>query len=72
MSATPSPLQPNPSRPAATAAPPPDLDQLPDRPAPNYIAHWVVKTARSREMIDWYARAFGARVVHEDLRIPVQ
>jgi catechol-2,3-dioxygenase len=37
--------------------------------APAYLAHWVVKTARAREMIDWYRRAFGARVVHEDAHI---
>jgi catechol-2,3-dioxygenase len=33
---------------------------------PAYLAHWVVKTARVREMIDWYGLVFGARVVHED------
>jgi catechol 2,3-dioxygenase-like lactoylglutathione lyase family enzyme len=34
--------------------------------APDYLAHWVVKTARSKEMIAWYQTVFGARVVHED------
>jgi catechol-2,3-dioxygenase len=34
--------------------------------APDFVAHWVVKTARRREMTEWYAKVFGARVVHED------
>jgi catechol 2,3-dioxygenase-like lactoylglutathione lyase family enzyme len=34
-----------------------------------YLAHWVVKTARANEMIDWYRHAFGAHVVHEDAHI---
>jgi len=34
--------------------------------APAHLAHWVVKTSRVREMIDWYGLVFGARVVHED------
>ncbi|MBV8179379.1 MAG: VOC family protein [Mycobacterium sp.] len=33
---------------------------------PFYLAHWVVKTARAQEMIDWYGHVFGAHVVHED------
>jgi catechol-2,3-dioxygenase len=33
--------------------------------APDYLVHWVVKTARSKEMIAWYRTVFGARVVHE-------
>ena len=37
--------------------------------APGYIAHWVVKTARLKEMIDWYGTVFGARVVHQDDRL---
>jgi catechol 2,3-dioxygenase-like lactoylglutathione lyase family enzyme len=37
--------------------------------APGYIAHWVVKTARTKEMIDWYGTVFGARVVHHDNRL---
>lgn len=37
--------------------------------APDFIAHWVVKTARSEQMIAWYRMVFGARVVHEDSRI---
>lgn len=32
---------------------------------PDFLAHWVVKTARSDEMIDWYRKVFGAHVVHE-------
>ena len=37
--------------------------------APAYLAHWVVKTARPRQMIDWYRHAYGAHVVHEDAHI---
>ena len=37
--------------------------------APDYLAHWVVKTARSNKMIAWYQTVFGARVVHEDKQI---
>lgn len=40
-----------------------------ERRAPDYLAHWVVKTARSNEMIAWYGAIFGARVVHEDSRL---
>lgn len=36
---------------------------------PAYVAHWVVKTARAREMIEWYGHVFDARVVHEDKQI---
>lgn len=70
MSATPSPLQPSDSSGShCTASQPPDLGDLPDRLVPDFIAHWVVKTARSAEMIDWYGHVFGARVVHEDNQI---
>lgn len=69
MSATPVPLQPSdPNDPANTTSAP-DLTELPDRLVPDFIAHWVVKTARSAEMIDWYGHVFGARVVHEDHQI---
>jgi catechol 2,3-dioxygenase-like lactoylglutathione lyase family enzyme len=37
--------------------------------APDYVAHWVVTTARTKEMIAWYQTVFGARVVHEDRQI---
>ena len=37
--------------------------------APGYIGHWVVKTARTAEKIDWYGTVFGARVVHRDDRL---
>jgi hypothetical protein len=40
-----------------------------DAEAPDYVAHWVVKTARSQEMIAWYKTVFGARVVHEDPKL---
>lgn len=36
---------------------------------PDVLAHWVVKTARPREMIAWYGTVFGAEVVHEDQQI---
>lgn len=69
MSATPGPPRPSPPDSAETSTPSPDLDDLPDRLVPDFIAHWVVKTARSAEMIDWYGTVFGARVVHEDAKI---
>ena len=37
--------------------------------APDHLAHWVVKTARSTKMIAWYQAVFGAQVVHEDKQI---
>src|ERR1700756_3370252 len=40
-----------------------------DTLAPDYLAHWVVKTARSKEMIAWYQTVFDARIVHEDQRL---
>lgn len=57
---------------SATPGPPipsTDLDEAPDRLVPDFIAHWVVKTARSAEMINWYGTVFGAHVVHEDANI---
>lgn len=69
MSATPNPLQPSHSDDADTTTTAPHLDDLPDRLVPDFIAHWVVKTARSAEMIEWYGHVFGARVVHEDSQI---
>ena len=36
---------------------------------PDVLAHWVVKTARPRQMIEWYGTVFGAKVVHEDQQI---
>ncbi|BBY30011.1 VOC family protein [Mycolicibacterium sediminis] len=69
MSATPSPLQPSNPHGTETRSTAPDLNGLPDRLVPEFIAHWVVKTARSAEMISWYGRVFGARVVHEDSKI---
>lgn len=69
MSATPSPLSPPSPESADTPTSTADLDELPDRLVPDFIAHWVVKTARSAEMIDWYNTVFGARVVHEDSQI---
>lgn len=40
-----------------------------NRLAPEYLAHWVVKTARSDKVIAWYGTVFGARVVHEDSKL---
>ncbi len=37
--------------------------------APDILAHYVIKTPRAAEMIDWYTTVFGARVVHEDDQI---
>lgn len=34
--------------------------------APDFLAHWVVKTTRRDEMTEWYRKVFGARVVHKD------
>jgi catechol 2,3-dioxygenase-like lactoylglutathione lyase family enzyme len=36
---------------------------------PDYLAHWVVKTTRSKEMIAWYRAVFGAHIVHEDPKL---
>ncbi|MBE8590927.1 VOC family protein [Pseudomonas sp. MAFF 301449] len=38
-------------------------------PGPRYIAHWVCKTSRREEMIDWYTQVFDAEIVHIDKRI---
>ncbi|BBY66850.1 VOC family protein [Mycolicibacterium helvum] len=69
MSATPSPLHPSTPESVDTDTSSTDLNDLPDGLVPDFIAHWVVKTARSAEMIDWYGTVFGARVVHEDAQI---
>lgn len=37
--------------------------------APEILAHYVIKTPRATEMIDWYGAVLGARVVHEDDQI---
>lgn len=36
---------------------------------PNYIAHWVIKTPRRDELIEWYKIVFGAEIVHSDKMI---
>ncbi len=36
------------------------------KPIPQYIAHWVCKTARREAMIAWYQQAFDAEIVHID------
>ncbi|MET3860761.1 catechol 2,3-dioxygenase-like lactoylglutathione lyase family enzyme [Dietzia sp. 2505] len=37
--------------------------------APEILAHYVVKTPRASEMIEWYRTVLGAKVVHEDKQI---
>ncbi|GAA1054314.1 VOC family protein [Dietzia natronolimnaea] len=37
--------------------------------APEILAHYVVKTPRAKEMIEWYRTVLGAKVVHEDSQI---
>ncbi|MHA3020629.1 VOC family protein [Mycobacterium sp. BMJ-28] len=66
MNTTPSPSLPTTPTAASTT---PEQSQLPDRLVPDLIAHWVVKTARSKDMIAWYETVFGAKVVHEDAQI---
>ncbi|OZD08034.1 biphenyl 2,3-dioxygenase [Rhodococcus sp. 06-235-1A] len=36
------------------------------RVAPDLIAHWVVKSARTEEMVRWYGAVFGAEIVYQD------
>jgi catechol 2,3-dioxygenase-like lactoylglutathione lyase family enzyme len=36
---------------------------------PDLLAHFVVKTARAKEMISWYGKVFGARVVHDGAQV---
>jgi hypothetical protein len=36
------------------------------RVAPDLIAHWVVKSARTEEMVGWYGKVFGAEIVYQD------
>lgn len=38
----------------------------PARVAPDYIAHWVVKSARRDELVEWYGTVFGATIAYED------
>ncbi|MCZ4549854.1 VOC family protein [Gordonia rubripertincta] len=51
--------------PSTTPSPAPITTAL----APDLLAHFVVKTARPKEMIDWYSTVLGAHVVHEDDQI---
>jgi Glyoxalase/Bleomycin resistance protein/Dioxygenase superfamily len=37
--------------------------------APDFLAHWVVKTTRTEQMIAWYREVFGGRVIHQGKRI---
>ncbi|MDV7244336.1 MULTISPECIES: VOC family protein [Rhodococcus] len=34
--------------------------------APDLIAHWVVKSARRDELVQWYGTVFGAEVTYQD------
>lgn len=36
------------------------------RVAPDYIAHWVVKSARTEEMVRWYGTVFWAEIAYQD------
>ncbi|OLT35013.1 biphenyl 2,3-dioxygenase [Rhodococcus sp. CUA-806] len=36
------------------------------RTAPDYIAHWVVKSARTEQMVRWYGTVFGAEIAYQD------
>jgi catechol 2,3-dioxygenase-like lactoylglutathione lyase family enzyme len=47
----------------------PRPSQPADSIAPDFLAHWVVKTARPKAMIDWYGKVFGASVVHEGKQV---
>ncbi|MGU3293213.1 VOC family protein [Williamsia sp. M5A3_1d] len=51
--------------PSKTPSPAPTTTAL----APNLLAHFVVKTPRPKEMIEWYSTVLGAHVVHEDGQI---
>ncbi len=37
--------------------------------APDYWAHWVIKTSRRAQMVDWYCKVFGAQVVFANERL---
>ena len=38
----------------------------PPRLAPDYIAHWVVKSTRTEQMVRWYGVVFGAEIAYQD------
>jgi catechol 2,3-dioxygenase-like lactoylglutathione lyase family enzyme len=55
---------------AAVPAPAPESGQQAKAPLPpDLLAHFVVKTARAKEMIDWYGAVFGAWVVHDGRQV---
>ncbi|WCT05759.1 VOC family protein [Rhodococcus qingshengii] len=37
--------------------------------APDLIAHWVVKSARRDELVQWYGTVFGAEVTYQDATV---
>jgi catechol-2,3-dioxygenase len=41
----------------------------PSGTAPDYMAHWVVKTSRTEAMVRWYGIVFGARVAHRSKQV---
>ncbi|MDV8025259.1 VOC family protein [Rhodococcus sp. IEGM 1330] len=43
--------------------------RTPTRVGPDYIAHWVVKSARTEEMVRWYGTVFGAEIAYQDEQI---
>ena len=43
--------------------------RAPSRVGPDYIAHWVVKSARTEEMVRWYGTVFGAEIAYQDEQI---
>ncbi|MFD3747365.1 VOC family protein [Nocardia sp. NPDC058633] len=36
------------------------------RSAPDLIAHWVVKSARRDQLVQWYGTVFGAEITYQD------
>ncbi|MDV7991268.1 VOC family protein [Rhodococcus sp. IEGM 1374] len=46
-----------------------DQGRAPSRVGPDYIAHWVVKSARTEEMVQWYGTVFGAEIAYQDEQI---
>jgi hypothetical protein len=37
--------------------------------APDYVAHWVVKSARRDELVEWYGTLFNAKIAYQDRQI---
>lgn len=45
------------------------LSEVPDDVTPTKFSHFVLKTARFREMVDWYLTVLKGRVAHENPRV---